>query len=89
MLPFSPSPDVLHSFAQEVVKVSAFNDEVRKLAGLAEVAEMPVRDAARHVGGAVAKHIPAAAAGAGLLYAGKRLKDDVQAGEALRRQGGY
>lgn len=61
----------------DVSTFNAFSDEVRKIA--ARPMSGPLR-------GVRARDLALVGVGAGGLYAGKRLYDDIKAGEQLRRQ---
>ena len=83
---FVPSPEVMHFFSEEVAKLSAFQDELRKSAS---IADKTVGEVTKGVSGKLLKHLPGMALGAGALYGGHRLYKDIQVGEAMRQQGGF
>lgn len=69
-----------HAFAEEVALQRGFLSALKQ-------AGAPIEHVITAATKTIAPHVPAALVGMGLLYGGKRLKDDIQAGEAMRRQG--
>ena len=70
------SPYTISAFTEEVVKISSFNDELRKLA------TPPV---AKMSGKVKALLGATAATGIGLGMVGEQAKDDIVAGRTMRR----
>lgn len=83
MLSFHMTPKLAQTFFQafthEVALQGGFQSELKE----AEALGTHALDAAKKI----APHVPAMLVGAGGVLGAKRLKDDIQTGEAMRRQG--